>query len=87
MIGTIVAAILQAVFGWLEGFRRDKDRIDAHERAATSEAENETQAVLSELADKRSNVPVGGSAGDIAQRMRARKSGRGPRYSEEPPAE
>ena len=78
-LGAIVQAILQAVFTALAGWRRDKDRIDAHERAATSEAATETQQAIAETADERSKVPDSPSdAGELARQLRAERTSRGP---------
>jgi hypothetical protein len=68
-LGSIVAAILQVVFTAIAGWRRDKDRVDTHERAAKAEAETQTQTVIAEISDAQKQAPVGGSADDISERL------------------
>ncbi len=74
IIAAVVAAILGALFGALRLRRQDNERDDAIKGKATAEAEVETQDVIGEIADARSNLPVGGSAADIAARLRKRRS-------------
>ena len=74
IIAAIVAAVLGALFGALRLRRQDNERDDAIKGKATAEAEVETQDVLGEIADARSKLPVGGSADDIASRLRKRRN-------------
>ena len=75
---SLLAKILAAIFGkMLEALRikrQDEDRIETHERAATAEAEVETEDVISEIADNRGKLVTGGDARAIADRLRKRRS-------------
>ena len=74
ILAAIVSAVLGALFGALRLRRQDGERDEITKKAATAEAEVETQDVISEIADARSNLPVGGSAADIAARLRKRRN-------------
>ena len=88
LIPEIVAKVVAALLAWWSGERQRRESATAREELGAARAEAETQDVISEIADARSKVATGGSASDIANRLRARRSdaARGPRYSEEPPA-
>ncbi len=74
VIGSIVAAILGAVFDALRGKRLDRDRIDTHERAATAEASAETQQVIADTADERSKIETPDDPDELAKSLRNRES-------------
>lgn len=74
MIAEIIRGIVAALLGFLAA-RFDKAKSDqALQDAAVSKAEAATEEVITEIADERSQVVTGGSAADIAQRLRSRKS-------------
>lgn len=82
----LIAKIVTALLAFWAGERQRADDMSAHEAKGAADAEAETEEVIAEIADARSKVITGGDARTIADRLRGRKSGRGPNYSEEPPA-
>lgn len=85
-LADLIAKVVTALLAFWAGERQRADDIAAHEAKGAAEADAETEDVISEIADKRSQVVTGGDARTLADRLRGRKSGRGPNYSEEPPA-
>ena len=87
-LAEIVAKVVAALLAFWAGERQRREGNEAREDLGAARAEAETQDVISEIADERSQVATGGTAADIASRLRSRRSdaSRGPRYSEEPPA-
>jgi hypothetical protein len=67
-------AILRAIFNALSDRRKDRDRIDAHERAKVAEAEVHTQGALDDIADEVAQADGGDSRDDIIVSLRRRKS-------------
>jgi hypothetical protein len=80
LIGAALNALLQAIVTAWKGEQERADLDGAHERAGVAEAANETQQIISEIADARSNLPHNSDDPDaLARSLRARKtaSGRG----------
>jgi hypothetical protein len=76
LIGSIVGAIMRALFEAFASWRNDQDRIKANREAAVNSAALETQEAINEIADARSKLPAGGSADALAARLRSRKGAR-----------
>jgi hypothetical protein len=74
LIAQVIAGLFGRLLEALRLKRQDGERDDANRKSATAEAEVETQDVLGEIADARSRLPVGGSADDIASRLRKRRN-------------
>lgn len=73
IIGAVVSAVLQAIFGAREAKAARVENDAAHERAGAAEAANETQQVIAETADARANLPTADdSPADLARRLRQR---------------
>lgn len=71
-LAPLLTALLSPVLSALRTKRQDLERDDATRKAATATAEAETTDVIAEIADARSQVPTGGSARDVAKRLRER---------------
>jgi hypothetical protein len=86
IVADIVAKVVAALLAYWSGERQRRESNEAREDLGATRAETETETVIAEIADERSKVPVGGSATDIAARLRSRRTARGPQYGDEPPA-
>lgn len=71
-LAAFFAAFINGLFDALRVRRQDHEREEAKVDAKLAEAESETQDVIGEIADERSKLPIGGSANDIAARLRNR---------------
>lgn len=71
-LASLLAAILKALFGVALEAKKDNDRMTAREKAAVSDAENQTLEVVNEAADERASIERGGSPDDIARRLQQR---------------
>ena len=86
LIADIIAKILAALLAFWSGERWRRENAAAREDLGATRAESETEEVIAEIADERSQVVTGGDARAIADRLRSRRTARGPRYGEGPPA-
>lgn len=72
MLASLIEAIVSALLKFL-GARIDKAKADATlQDAAVAKAETSTEEVLAGIADEQKQIDVGGSADDLAKRLRSR---------------
>ncbi len=72
LVGELLAPLLNVLLGALRTRRLDEERDAANRDAATSQAEAQTEGAIAEIADAQKQISVGGSATDIARRLRER---------------
>lgn len=78
LVAPLLSAALSSVLGALRTKRLDTERDQLNRSDARNEAARETEDVIAEIADDEKQIVVGGSANDIARRLRVRKSGASP---------
>ena len=76
LIGAILNAVLNAIIKGFSDRRKDLDRVDAHERAARSEGESETNDTIADIAAERGDIgDMPDSASSLSSELRRRKTG------------
>jgi hypothetical protein len=73
LLEALLSGVASALLGWRDKAKADKDA----DTAAVETAANETQQVITGVADARSQLTPAGSAGDLAARLRARAAAQG----------
>lgn len=73
LVAALISGVANALLAWRDKAKADNDA----ESAAVEKAANETQQVITGVADARSQLSPAGSAGDLAARLRARAAAQG----------
>jgi uncharacterized protein YgbK (DUF1537 family) len=68
VLDAVLGTLARAFLAWLDR----RAQIDAATDAAISDAQAQTQTAISEIADAQKQIVAGGSAADIALRLRRR---------------